>query len=446
MQIHELTSSKRVNENFMTNLARAAGSAVQGVKDKAGQIGAQLKDPKAWVSTPAATAAKGGAQLKQQTAQFAQQLAGEWAQQSKALVDAEAKAKMAGAKEKAATKPAPGAPPAPEEPAAPKEPGPKMADLPGTVNKATADNPNKQDQSPYIQTRSGYGTGSDRTKFAKHDQSAAGEAERGINAMIGGGQKKPAPVAPSGGAGAFGQMAQTATTGTRTGKIPSTPAGTTPPSAPEEPISIGGQKLNPKNPKDAKLIAQLKAKGLQEAFADLPGTKPATGGAVNPAVTKGVGKQGNPLTSAYITAFKKWAESKLSTRESNTGQEIGLEDIPPELTRTLNTALTAVYNSRQDPKANAQAVTSYLTQATQAIQQVATKLRSENPKSTARASTKSMPGEMDPQTAKLASAMGLAQTNLNKMKQVVDSQSEKVLQGTGSPTIDNLLVAAGLLK
>ena len=270
----------KLEENFMTNLAKAAGGAVkgavggavQGIKDKAGQIGAQLKDPKAWVSTPAATAAKGGAQLKQQTARYAQQLAGEWAQQSKALVDAEAKAKMAGAKEKAATKPAPGAPPAPEEPAAPKAPGPKMADLPGTVNKATADNPNKQDQSPYIQTRSGYGTGSDRTKFAKHDQSAAGAAERGINAMIGGGQKKPAPVAPSGGAGAFGQMAQTvttpaatkptppatggagafgqmaqtATTGTRTGKVPSTPAGTTPPSAPEEPISIGGQKLNPK--------------------------------------------------------------------------------------------------------------------------------------------------------------------------------------------------------
>jgi hypothetical protein len=87
-----------------------------------------------------------------------------------------------------------------------------------------------------------------------------------------------------------------------------------------------------------------------------------------------------------------------------------------------------------------------LTQAVSAIQQLAAKRRQENPASSARASTKSAPGQMDPQTAKLASAMGLAQANLNKMKQVVDSQSEKVMQGTGSPTIDNLLVAAGLLK
>jgi len=54
------------------------------------------------------------------------------------------------------------------------------------------------------------------------------------------------------------------------GTVPSTPAGatTTSPAAPtEQPIFLGGKKLDPKNPNDAKVIAQLKSQGkLQEAL------------------------------------------------------------------------------------------------------------------------------------------------------------------------------------
>lgn len=347
MQIHELTSRKRVNENFMTNLAKAAGSAVkdtvgsavQGVKDRAGQLGAQLKDPKAWVSTKAATAAKGGAQLKQQTAQYAQQLASEWAQQSKSLVDAEAKAKMAAAK----TPPSPPAPPAS-----------KPTTAPGSTSTVAP------------ATKPGAPTPAEQEKFQQKVQAAL---------------------------------------------------------AKQPPVT--------------------------EAFADLPGAKPQAGSPVDPKVNKGVGRQGNPLTSAYITAFKKWSDAKLATRESNTGETITMQSVTkefPEIARGLNQSLVNIYNTRQDPKANEQAVTAYLTQAVTAIQKVAAQTRQENPKSSARSGTKSIPGQMDPQTAKLADAMGLAQKNLNLMKQVVDSQNEKVTSGTGSKTIDNLLVASGLLK
>ena len=181
----------------------------------------------------------------------------------------------------------------------------------------------------------------------------------------------------------------------------------------------------------------------------MPGAKPGAGGAVNPAVTKGVGKQGNPLTSAYITAFKKWSDAKLATRESNTGETITMQTVKtevPEIARGLNTALSNIYNTRQDPQANTQAVTAYLSQAIQAIQQVAAKKRSENPKSAARGATKSAPGQMDTETEKMARAMNLSQVNLNKMKQVLDAAGEKVTSGTGSKTLDNLLVASGLLK
>ena len=353
MQIHELTSKKRVDENFMTGLAKAAGTAVkdtvggavQGVKDKAGQLGAQMKDPNAWFSTKAASAAKGGAQLAQQSAKMVQQMAAEWPAVAKTITSKDAIANQQ-AKQPAkpvapvATKPAAPAPTAPVAPAnvAAIAPAPK----------------------------SGAPTPAEQEKFQKIAQAAL---------------------------------------------------------AKQPPVS--------------------------EAFSDLPGTKLAPGNAVDPRVTKSVGRQGNPLTSAYITKFKQWSDGKLSTRETNTGQTINMDVVRkemPELDRVLNTALTQVYNTRKDPSANQQAVTAYLSQALGATQKVAAKIRQSNPKSAARDNAKSMPGQMDPNTAKLASAMGLAQANLNKMKQVVDSQSEKVTQGTGSPTIDNLLVAAGLLK
>jgi hypothetical protein len=276
MQIHELTSRKRVDENFMTNLAKAAGgavkgavgNAVQGVKDTAGQLGAQLKDPKSWISTKSAAVAKGGAQLKQQTDRYAQQLAGEWAQQSKALVGAEGTAKLAANQQ---------------------------------ATPATSPAGNKSTPTPNIQG------GSELQKAQ-----AAGSAAR----LAVGDKRSELQIAAEPNSIANRQLATE----------PNKPAV---PGAPlNEPISIGGQKLNPKDPKDAKLIAQLKAKGnLEEAFADLPGAKPAAGGAVDPKVTAGVGKQGNPLSSAYITAFKKWADAKLATRESNTGETLTMKTV-----------------------------------------------------------------------------------------------------------------------
>ena len=409
MQIHELTRRK-TNESFMGNLAKAAGTAVkdtvggavQGVKDKAGQLGAQMKDPKSWVSTSAATAAKGGAQMAQQSVALVKQMASEWPSVAKTITSKDAIANQQVKQSPTSQAPA-GNTPQPTTPGAPAKPTPNIQGGSELQKAQAAGSP----------ARLAVGDTRSELQIAAEPNSIA-------NRQIDKEPNKPA--------------------------VPGAPVD-------NEPVSIGGQKLNPKDPKQAALIAKAQAADnkppVTEAFNDLPGAKLAPGNDVDPKVTASVGKQGNPLTSAYVTKFKQWANGKLSTRESNTGQTINMDMVRkemPELDRALNTALTQVFNTRRDPNANQQAVTAYLSQALSATQKVAAKIRQDNPKSAARANTKSAPGQMDPNTAKLASAMGLAQTNLNKMKQVIDSQSEKVTQGTGSPTIDNLLVAAGLLR
>ena len=69
-------------------------------------------------------------------------------------------------------------------------------------------------------------------------------------------QKMQVAVRPDGSTQAVPKpvKAPTVAPGVRAGKAPSTPAGATPVA---QPISIGGQKLNPKNPKDAALIKKL---------------------------------------------------------------------------------------------------------------------------------------------------------------------------------------------
>jgi hypothetical protein len=71
-------------------------------------------------------------------------------------------------------------------------------------------------------------------------------------------QKMQVAVRPDGSTQAVPEpvKAPTVAPGVRVGKAPSTPAGTAPAT---EPISIGGQKLNPKDPKQAALIAKAQA-------------------------------------------------------------------------------------------------------------------------------------------------------------------------------------------
>jgi hypothetical protein len=190
-------------------------------------------------------------------------------------------------------------------------------------------------------------------------------------------------------------------------------------------------------PGDPSYDQLAKKLGLSEAFSDLPGA-PTVGN----------------TEKVYSQAFERWANEQLATKERNSGKEINLNTAKhdyPELVSQLATALKAVTTSRADATANQEAVKNYLVAAMKGIQRVAARLRAENPRSFSSgggrvAGARSVPGRMDPETEQMAAAMGITNDNLKKMKSIVANAGETVRQGTGSDTIDNMLIAAGLLR
>lgn len=117
--------------------------------------------------------------------------------------------------------------------------------------------------------------------------------------------------------------------------------------------------------------ADAKQQGVtNEAFADLPGTKPAVGGAVPASVTaKPAGiKAPPPLQSRYAQNFKSWVTSKVADKSSG----LGLADVEkmPEMTRALNQALAKVVTTQQTPTDNIAAVEQYLLTVGQAMQKL----------------------------------------------------------------------------
>jgi hypothetical protein len=113
-----------------------------------------------------------------------------------------------------------------------------------------------------------------------------------------------------------------------------------------------------------------------EAFSNLPGAKPAVGGAVPASVTaKPAGiKAPPPLQSRYAQNFKNWVASKVEDKSSG----LGLADVEkiPELSRTLNQALAQVVATQQDPTANQAAVAQYLLTVGQAMQKLSAEQKS----------------------------------------------------------------------
>lgn len=117
--------------------------------------------------------------------------------------------------------------------------------------------------------------------------------------------------------------------------------------------------------------ADAKQQGVtNEAFADLPGSKPAVGGAVPASATaKPAGiKAPPPLQSRYAQNFKSWVTSKVADKSSG----LGLADVEkmPNMSRTLNQALAKVVTTQQNPNDNIAAVEQYLLIVGQAMQKL----------------------------------------------------------------------------
>ena len=123
--------------------------------------------------------------------------------------------------------------------------------------------------------------------------------------------------------------------------------------------------------------ADAKQRGVtNEAFGDLPGTKPAVGGVVPASVTaKPAGtKAPPPLQSRYAQNFKSWVTSKVADKSSG----LGLADVEkmPEMTRALNQALVQVVTTQQNPNDNIAAVEQYLLIVGQAMQKLSAEQKS----------------------------------------------------------------------
>ena len=130
--------------------------------------------------------------------------------------------------------------------------------------------------------------------------------------------------------------------------------------------------------------ASAKQQGVTEAFSDLPGAKPAPGGAVPASVTaKPAGiKAPPPLQTRYAQNFKSWVTSKVADKSSG----LGLADVEkmPEMTRALNQALAKVVTTRQTPKDNMAAVEQYLLTVGQAMQKLSAEQKSAQQQKTPR--------------------------------------------------------------
>jgi hypothetical protein len=197
-------------------------------------------------------------------------------------------------------------------------------------------------------------------------------------------------------------------------QAPAAPASTTP----SQPITIGGQQLDPNNPADAKIIAQLKAQGQITEQQSTPQQDP----------------------TAYRAAFVSWADQVIerTTRQSGAIARIKQQ---PDWANLFKRAADAVVNSADNPQQNLQAVREYMTVATAAARAA----HQGDNTSVGRAGAAS--GLNDPRADALARTLGMDATDVTKLNAFLRRNNETINpQGTGSESLDALLKAAKLLR
>ena len=239
----------------------------------------------------------------------------------------------------------------------------------------------------------------------------------------------PAAAAPAAAAstpnyGAGGGAAQlTGTPSSVPSSVPSTPLNT-PTAVNKTPtanqtIRVGGQKIDPNDPKNATTIAALRRQG-----------------AINETVS--------PDEDQYADAFISWADEKLKTRESNTGETIEMNDVRelPGISDALNPVLEQIVNTRGTPQ-QAAAVAKYFEIAVAGVQAVAQAVRNKNPQALSGGIASA--AAVKPVMQQRLRALGLTPAQIQKIgKMLQDNSGDKTFKSTNNPQVDALLMTLGM--
>ena len=229
--------------------------------------------------------------------------------------------------------------------------------------------------------------------------------------------KTPAATPNYGAGGGAAQL-----TGTPS-SVPSTPLNT-PTAVNKTPtanqtIRVGGQKIDPNDPKNATTIAALRRQG-----------------AINETVS--------PDEDQYADAFISWADEKLKTRESNTGETIEMNDVRelPGISDALNPVLEQIVNTRGTPQ-QAAAVAKYFEIAVAGVQAVAQSIRNKNP--SALSSGIASAAAVKPVMQQRLRALGLTPAQIQQIGQMLRVNSgDKTFKRTNNPQIDAFLMTLGM--
>lgn len=194
------------------------------------------------------------------------------------------------------------------------------------------------------------------------------------------------------------------------------------------PVSVGGQKLNPRNPQDAKVLAALKAQGkIAEASPGSPG----------------VSASDAQVAQQYLAKFREWAAKTLATRDPNTYQNITLDQIEkdPEIGQRLKQAQEQVVANRDDDTRLQQAVTEYVTTALAGVQQVIAATKAGTAPTVSATSAPAAQGDI---TQDLA-GMGINTNQLRATGRMLQQKSggNRLINSSGDPTVDEYLRQLG---
>ena len=119
--------------------------------------------------------------------------------------------------------------------------------------------------------------------------------------------------------------------------------------------TVGGKRLDPNNPKDAQVLAALKAQGKLE--------------------------ENTAQTDPYQEDFVQWSDAQLASKDPVTYQAITMDDVRtkfPDLKTQLDQALQAVVSARDTPQ-SAAAIAQYLELAVAGVQARSQELKNKAP-------------------------------------------------------------------